>query len=296
MLDRTLWKYWEPKAVFPLFAGVCTWIDFIAQDSLYCQSVKEFARPAYYLWQRKKNLPRVARDYVDTIFGRPMRLRGIALDRAGQYIGQWQLGEIRHPGDFISVDVNGLAENEGLKLSDGVLIVLASRGQNDMWSSSPGSATVRYIGDRFIGGYRTGLFARPLNPMQGKKHFGFTGLNPQIVIDDRLVASILLINHSSDPEYDRIVTPTIRLHRSPQEYLEAEFGEIYPHGALERSVTDLFPEAEQFLASTGGKGFTVAQAKGVSLASLHILRARGGISVGIDHSRPAFTNVVDYLG
>ncbi|MCP9451742.1 MAG: hypothetical protein NNA23_03550 [Nitrospira sp.] len=296
MLDRTLWKSWEPKAVFPLFTEARTWIDFIAQDSVRCQSVKEFVRPIYYLWQRKKSLPQVIRDYISTVFRKPMRLRGIALDRKGHYIGQWQLGEIRHPGDFISVEINRLAENEGMKLGDGVFILLASWGQNDMWSSSPGSATVRYVGDGFIGGYRTGLFARPLNPIHGKKHFGFTGLNPQIVIDDRLVASILLINHSSDPEYDRIVTPTIRLYRSPQEYLEEKFGEIHPHGALERSMTDLFPEAEQFLASTGGKGFTVAQAKGVSLASLHILRARGGISVGIDHSRPAFTNVIDYLG
>jgi hypothetical protein len=296
MLDRALWKSWEPKAVFPLFTGARTWIDFVAQDSLRYRSVKEFARPAYYLWQRKKSLPQVVRDYVSTVFGKPMRLRGIALDRKGHYVGRWQLGEIRRPGDFISVEINQLAENEGIKLGDGVFILLASRGQNDMWSSSPGSATVRYVGDGFIGGYRTGLFARPLNPIQGKKHFGFTGLNPQIVIDDRLVASVLLINHSSDPEYDRIVMPTIRLYRNPQEYLEAKFGEIHPHGALERLITDLFPEAEQFLASTGGRGFTVAQAKGVSLASLHILRAREGISIGIDHSRPAFTNVIDYLG
>lgn len=296
MLERTLWKSWEPKAVFPLFTETRTWIDFIAQDSLRCQSVKEFMRPIYYLWQRKKSLPQVIRDSISTVFEKPMRLRGVALDRKGRYIGQWQLGEVRHPGDFISVEISRLAENEGITLGDGVFVLLASRGRNDMWNSSPGSATVRYIGDGIIGGYRTGLFARPLNPIHGKKHFGFIGLNPQIVIDDRIVASILLINHSSDPEYDRIVTPTIRLHRSPQEYLEAKFGEIYPHGALERSITDLFPEAEQFLASTGGKGFTVAQAKGVSLASLHILRARDGISVGIDHSRPAFTNVVDYLG
>lgn len=296
MLDTALWKPWEPKAVFPLFNGVNTWVDFVAQGSLRCRSVKEFVRPAYYLWQRKKSLSRVVRDYADTLLGRPMRVRGIALDRAGRYIGQWQLGEIRCPGDFVSVNINQLAENERIKLGDGVFILLASRGRNDIWNSSPGSATVRYIGDQFVGGYRTGLFARPLNPIRGKKHFGFTGLNPQVVLDDHLIASVLLINHSSDCEYDRIVTPTIRLHRTPREYLETSFGEISPHGALERLITDLFPEAEQFLAPTGGRGFTVAHAKGCSLASIHILRAREGTSIGMDHSRPAFTNVVDYLG
>jgi hypothetical protein len=120
-------------------------------------------------------------------------------------------------------------------------MLIASRGRLDRWSSSPGSATVRYVGKNYIAGYRTGLFARPLNPVAGKRHFGFTGINPQVMVGDDIVAAVLLINHSSDPGYDRPVSPSVRLYRDARTYLEAPFGEIPAHGALERGVLSFFP-------------------------------------------------------
>lgn len=296
MLSPNLWKPWEPKAVFPLFGGTRTFVDFVAQEGLFCRSWKDIMRPAYYLWHKKKKLVEVVHNYLNILLDRPMRFRGIVLERSGRYVGEWQLGEIYSPGEFISMDINALAEKSGIQLGDGVLILLANRGRTDIWNSSPGSATVRYVGDSLVGGYRTGLFSRTLNPVHGKRHFGFTGLNPQVILNDRIVPSILLINHSVDPEYDRIVTPTIRLYRNPSEFVETIFGEIPPHGALERSILDLFSKADRFLEPTGGRGFTVTQAEGSSLASIHILRARDGRSLGMDHSRPAFTNIVDYMG
>jgi len=154
---------------------------------------------------------------------------------------------------------------------------------------------MQYVNAKVVGGYRTGLFTRTLNPTSGKKHFAFTGINPQVMVHKDLVASVLLINHSSDPAYDRTVSPTIRLYRNSREYLEAPFGEIPSHGALERCVTKLFPQAESYLSENQGRGLTVAHAPGVTLASLHLLRSPKGTTLGIDHSRPAYTNVVDYL-
>jgi hypothetical protein len=101
------------------------------------------------------------------------------------------------------------------------------------------------------------------------------------------------MNHSSDPGYDRTVSPVIRLHRSHDEYLEAPFGTIPPHGALERGIADVFPGAATFVGADGG--YTITRNKGASLASLHVLRAADGSSMALDHSRPAHTNVVAYI-
>ena len=85
----------------------------------------------------------------------------------------------------------------------------------------------------------------------------------------------------------------MRLYRNPDDFLESPFGEIPPHGALERRVTDLFPDAGGFLGATEGWGYTITRASGASLASIHLLRSRSGRTLGMDHSRPAHTNVLE---
>jgi hypothetical protein len=37
----------------------------------------------------------------------------------------------------------------------------------------------------------------------------------------------------------------------------------------------------------------IARAQGASLASIHLLRSRSGATLGVDHSRPSYANVVD---
>jgi hypothetical protein len=292
MLPQGLWHSWEPRAVFPVFADAQNGIDFAVQESL-TPTWRSIARAGYTLMRRHKPPADAFRDLANLVLGRGMRFRGALVTRGGHFVRDWQLSGPLRPGGFFSVSVNELLAREHMAMTDGLFILIASRGRADRWSSSPGSATVRYVGDGYVAGYRTGLFTRQLNPVKGKRHFGFTGINPQVQVGDDVVASVLLINHSSDPEYDRRVSPTIRLHHDAASFLEAPFGDIPPHGALERSVTDLFPHAREFLAPNGGRGFTIARAQGASLASVHLLRSRSGRTLGLDHSRPAYTNVVD---
>jgi len=293
MLPDDLWRPWEPRAVFPVFGEALNYIEFAVQDSLR-PSLRSLARIGHAVVKKHKPLGAAARDAANALFGLGMRFRGAYLTRGGAYLGSWTLSGPLQAGEFFSADVNALAGGAGLPVADGLFVLIASRGRLDRWSTSPGSATARYVGDQYIAGYRTGLFARPLNPVDGKRHFGFTGVNPQVIVREGVESGVLLINHSSDPAYDRPVTPSIRLYRDRDHFLEASFGEIPPHGALERRMSDLFPGAREFLAPSGGRGLTVARVQGASLASIHLLRA-GARSLALDHSRPSYTNVVDYL-
>lgn len=280
--------------MFPIFADAENHIEFVIQDSLR-PSLRSLGRIAYAVAKRQKSLPVACRDTLNAMFGVGMRFRGAYLTRQGEFRRTWKLSGGLQAGEFFSVSVNELLRKDGLPTADGLFMLIANRGRLDRWSTSPGSATARYVGEQYLAGYRTGLFARPLNPVDGKRHFGFTGINPQVLIRGDIVASLLLINHSSDPGYDRSVTPTVRLCRDPHAYLEADFAEIPPHGAVERVITDIFPDAESFLAPTGGRGLTIARAKGASLASIHLLRSRSRWTMALDHSRPSHTNVVDYV-
>jgi len=293
MLPNTLWRPWEPRAVFPVFADAQNTVDFMVQDDGN-HSLRSLAMPFYSVLKKRKSVSGAFRDYRNLILRRPYRFRGALISRAGEFIKQWDLGRRLRTGDYFSVNINRLCSDAGVRLVDGQLVLIANRGRADVWSSSPGSATMRYVGESYVAGFRTGLFTRVLNPVSGKKHVGFTGINPQVLVGSDIVASVLLLNHSSDPGHDRAVTPTIRLYRNQCDFLECSFGEIPPHGALERTVLDLFSEARDFLKSTGGRGFTIVRAAGVSLASIHLLRSLSNTTLGMDHSRPAFTNVVDY--
>jgi hypothetical protein len=292
MLPAGLWQPWEPRAVFPVFADAENTLDFVVQDSLR-PSLRSFARIGFALIKKQKSFDAAVRDGMNAMLGRGMAFRGAFVTRAGRYVGAWELSPPLQAGGFFSASVNRLLARDGHALEDGVFVLIASRGRLDRWSSSPGSATARYVGKNYVAGYRTGLFARPLNPVAGKRHFGFTGINPQVIVDGDVVASVLLINHSSDPEYDRSVSPTMRLYRDPANFLEAPFGEIPAHGGLERRLTDVFPDADRFLAAAQGRGYTITRASGASLASIHLLRSKTGRTLGMDHSRPAYTNVVD---
>lgn len=294
MLPPGLWQDYEPRAMLPIFSDVQNFVDFVVQPSL-TPTLRGHVQPLYWLFKRRKTAGSVLRDYVNLALRRRLDLRGAFITREGRYVCTVQLARDLGVGDFFSSNVNELLAGVGVPMQDGLLVLIANRGRTDLWNSSPGSPNVRYVGRDVVAGYRTGLFARPLNPVAGKKHFGFTGLNPQIRVKGPERPAVLLINHSSDPHYDRVVTPVIRLHRSRDEYLEQPFGAIAPHGALERGIAELFPDAESFLAPAGGTGYAVTRAEGASLASLHLIRHRDGASMALDHSRPAYTNIVDYL-
>jgi hypothetical protein len=292
MLPKELWKPWEPRGVFPVFADAENILDFVVQDSLRL-SVRALGGVVYAALKKQKPLSIASHDVASALLRRGLSFRAAYLTRDGRFVREWRVSEALRAGGFFSVSINKLLERDGRQLADGLVILIASRGRVDRWSSSPGSATVRYVGKSYIAGFRTGLFARALNPVHDSRHRGFTGINPQVLVTEDVEASVLLMNHSSDPEYDRAVRPTIRLYRDPATYLEAAFAEIPPHGARECSVSELFPDARRFLAPTRGKGLTIAKAQGVTLASVHLLRSRSGTTFGLDHSRPAYANVVD---
>lgn len=291
MLPEGLWRPWEPRTVFPVFRDAEVTLDFVVQESLR-PTVRSLAHLGYGVLRRFKPMPVAMRDLLSAAVGRGIAFRGVFVTCCGEFIAQWPLSPPLQAGEFFSVNINRLRAQRNIAVSDGLFILIASRGRLDRWSTSPGSATIRYVGERFIAGYRTGLFARPLNEQNGKGHFGFTGINPQVLVGEDMIASVLLINHSSDPCYDRPVTPVIRLYADSCTFLETTFGTIPPHGCLERTIPELFPDAASFLASSGGRGFTIAQAPGVSLASIHLLRSRSGRTLGLDHSRPSYANVV----
>lgn len=294
MLPKNIWNEWEPRVSFPIFGDCQNSVDFAVQDSLNDLTLKAIAGPAVFWWWKQKSLKCAVRNYRWLLLNEKIKFRGVLLSRQGEFIKQWKFDGVYGRGDFFSVNINQLMKESGVQAQDGMFTLIASRGRNDRWNSSPGNVSVRYVSDKFVSGYRTGFFARPLN--NGKGHFGFTGINPQVIVNRELTAGILLQNHSSDPNYAQTVNPTVRLYRNGDEYIEAPFGEIAPHGAREVDLAKLFPQAEEFLAPNEGRGYTITKVKGVTLASIHILRSReNGLSVGMDHSRPSHAAVVDYL-
>jgi hypothetical protein len=292
MLSSHCWRQEEPRLNFPVFAGAENHIDFTLQEDP-ALTWRRAAAPVYHFVKRRKTLKAMVDDYRNLVGGEPYRFKGVFLDRQGRekLVGALE-GEYR-PGGFFHCNLNQWLHDKGVALEDGNFILVASRGRADRFQSSPGNVTLRVISDQRVCGYRTGFFSRPLNA--GHKHFGFTGLNPHVEVNRDWVSALLLINHSSDPAYDTTVEPTVRLYRADGQWLEAPFGPIAPHAALERSLLALFPEAESFLADNGGRGHTITRLKGASLASIHVQRARGGQLASMEHSRPAHPNVVDYL-
>lgn len=292
MLPLKLWSPTEPRLIFPVFAGMENVIDLTLQPGPR-RTWRDLARPAYNHYRRGKPLGPVLRDYWNLVFDPAYRFRGCYLDRDGKLLLNTPLPGRFREGGYFSVQINQWLQDNGVPQGDGAFILVANRGRTDLWNSSPGNASLRVISPTHVTGFRTGFFTRSLN--DGKKHFGFTGLNPQVVVDDQVVASLMLINHSSEPSYNSTVAPTVKLHRSPEEFIEAPFGEIPPFGTRERGLSELFPQAQEFLKPTQGRGFSVAQCKGSTLASIHVFRDKSGAVLSMDHSRPAHTNIVDYL-
>jgi hypothetical protein len=292
MLGANAWKRHEPRVYFPVFAGMENHVDITLQEPVPI-TVRKLGAPLYHWSKKRKDLRDTMRDYAILLANPKYRFKGFFVDQQGKPRASGHFEGAYKAGDYFHVNVNAWLQAQGCAQEDGTFILVANHGRPDLFNSSPGNATLRVVGRETVAGYRTGFFCRALN--DGKKHFGFTGLNPQIEVGDHAVASLLFVNHSSDPAYDRPANPTVRLHRSVDEFLEAPFGEIPPHASMERRITDLFPDAAGFLTATGGKGHSVTSLKGASLASVHVLRRPDGVLLSMEHSRPAYPNIVKYL-
>lgn len=292
MLDSNAWKKNEPRLHFPIFAGMESYVDITIQQPLKV-TLKKFLAPLYYLLKKQKTFLAVLRDYYILIANPPYRFKAIFVDHKGNQLISEVFHENYSAGDYFNLNVTKWLASHNCQSKDGVFILIANHGRPDLFGSSPGNATLTVLNRKVVAGYRTGFFSRPLN--DGKKHYGFTGLNPQVQIDKISIASLLLINHSSNPLYNQFVNPKVRLYRNPKEYIEADFGEIPPHSFREKTILELFPDCELFLESTNGQGYSITKLKGATLASIHILRSRNGDLLSMEHSRPSHPNVINYF-
>lgn len=292
MLIAEAWKSYQPRVYFPILSNMENHIDISLQEPLRI-SVRKMIAPLYHCAKKRKTLRDTLRDYLVMLTNPKYCFKGYFVDRKGKLRASAEFEGAFSAGEYFHLNVNSWLWSYDLPIQDGTFILVANHGRPDLFNSSPGNASLRLIGKDTVAGYRTGFFCRKLN--DGKKHFGFTGLNPQIEVSGDAIASLLFINHSSDPSYDRPANPIVRLHRGVNDYIETHFGEIPPHAAVERSIPELFPNVVNFLSPVGGRGYTVTSLKGTSLASVHVLRRPDGALLSMEHSRPAYPNIVKYF-
>lgn len=297
------WRPYEPRFIFPTFAGLECRMGF---------SIPVWYRPVDVSYLRslvagslRKNLLATVKDLIPELgnlvlsgFSKDLRFKLHILSRQGDYLATHVFPTSYKPGASVELNVSKLLEEKNLPPEDYVVVAVMSRGRMDGYRSSPNNFSMTYVDQDNIAIYRTGAFGRPLNEGRLKAHVGFTGINPKVIANKDVVSSLMLINHSSDPEYALTARPASVLIREDGERLEGEFGEIHPLGAREASVVEIFgPRVYDFLSPFGGRGTTVTTCSGITLASLHLQRSNDNqrTLLGIEHSRPAHMNLIGIL-
>lgn len=290
MLPAKLWKIYEPRFGFPLFADMKSVVG-LAFDLGYRPRGLRRALSLAKGVVRYRNPPLGTFLAEQAGLWLSPRLRAsfrlAVLSRDGDYLGSVAIPGSYGAGSSMVFDCDEALRELGLAPADRMAMLILSRGNADGWRTSPGSFTMSYIGEGSFCAYRTGAFARTLNDPTRKSHVGFRGINPKAEATRETIASVLLINHSSDPSWSRVAEPRCELLRADGSSLAADFGAIPPFGARERSLLELFgPEVEAFLAPCDGLGTLITTCEGLTLASLHLLRDRSGRLKAIEHSRP----------
>ena len=275
-------------------------------------SIPEWYRPVDGRYLRsliagslKKNFVETMKDLIPELaslvasgFSKNLNFKLYVLSRDGQYRATYVLPKSYKPGASVDIELSDLIAKLNLPDQDYLVVAVMSRGRMDGYRSSPASFSMTYIDQDNVAIYRTGAFARPLNEGRLKAHTGFTGINPKIIATNDVVSSLMLINHSSDPEYALAARPACVLIREDGEQLEGDFGEIPPLGALEMSVADIFGSGVfDFLKPHGGRATTITTCVGITLGSLHMQRSNDDrrTLIGIEHSRPAHMNLAGIL-
>lgn len=289
--------------MFPTFSGLESRMGF---------SIPAWYRPLDVRYLRsliagslKKNFLETTKDLVPELgslvasgFSKRLKFKLQILSRDGEYRATYEFPASYAPGASVEIELSDLFAKLGLPKDDYVVVAVMSRGRMDGYRSSPASFSMTYIDQDNIAIYRTGAFARPLNEGRLKAHVGFTGINPKVIATDEIVSSLMLLNHSSDPEYSHTAHPTSVLIRPDGEQLKGDFGEIPPLGAREMSVVDIFGNRVfDFLKPFGGRATTITTCVGMTLASLHLQRSNDNrrTLLGIEHSRPAHMNLAGIL-
>jgi hypothetical protein len=302
LLKKNLWRKHEPRFEFPIFKGINTRFSFSIRSNFKSITRLGLAIVFYKslksgfdhgLTQGIKNFFETLDEYLSLMFSfdkNNLRFRLVILSRDGQLLAEMPIAGKHPPGASIDLDIAKILSKINLPDDDYMAIVIMSRGIPNTIRSSPGSYSMTYFSTSVYTTYRTGGFARTLNDSKKKKQYGFRGINPKIVVNDKISSSLFLINHSSNPLYDKSAMPNVVLLRKDGKYLESNFGIIPPFGGVERSMEELFGnDVIEFLRPMGGKGTTITTCPGVSLASIHLRRLKNGNSMSIEHSRPTHT-------
>jgi hypothetical protein len=301
LLPANTWRPWEPRFGFPVFRDMTSRVSFSIRPDFAPVSWKSFpiiVKTA--LRQGWKPTLDLLREHLSLLFsgaGRNLSFRLVVTSRGGNYLATHRVPGRFPPGGSIDLNVTEIIKGMGLPTDEYMAILIMSRGRADGFRSSPGSYSMTNCDDRRYTTYRTGGFARSLNDPRRKRHSGFRGINPKAVANERSMSSLLLINHSSWPQYDQTVTPRSVLLRADGATREADFGPIRPFEGVERSLADLFGnDVADFLAPSAGRGTVITTCAGVTLASIHLMRSRDGTSMSIEHSRPSHTYLLNGAG
>ena len=289
---RHYWKRHQPRTNLPVFGDVLNEVSFVVQPERR-SSLRVLLSPLFRFMARGLPWKIFLDDCRHVLFPKPYFFSFVYISSSGEEYGVHEKFGPYREGDFFYLNINSWMVANGINQKEGNLIIFANRGRPDRWQSSPGNVEIRYTNQKYIAGFRTGFFARPLNEA-GKIHLGYRGVNPGVVCNAARVSGILLINHSSNPLYSTSVSPVVRLYRPDGQYLESEFGSISPHSFVEKSIPQLFSGWKEFLRPCGGRGFTIASLEGFTLASMHTVRDERGNLVAIEHSRPGPANVIKF--
>jgi hypothetical protein len=305
LLKKNLWKRHEPRFEFPVFKNIKTKFSFSVKSDYKSISKIGVLFSIYGVLKLNHGkgfikifgeLIQLFLELISLVFSRNrenIKFKFIILSRNGKFLGEKKISTSYPPGSNLDIGISELISEMNLPNDDYMIIVVTNKGRLDENRSSPGSYSMTYYNEKIYTTYRTGGFARVLNDQKIKRHFGFRGINPKIIVTKDTTSSILLINHSSDTLYEKSVFPKAQLLRKDGKIREADFGEIPPFGGVERSMEELFGEdVQEFLLPSNGLGTTIITCPGVSLGSIHIKRTRDLSSMSIEHSRPTHTIMI----
>lgn len=292
-MKKILWLNYEPRVHIPILPGTDAYIDFICEDIAFKKrDLRTFLKIGYYFYKKIKTLGETWINLKTWLLQPDISYRAYVVDGDGRILPNIYDLKKYTQASSLCFRLQDVLDAKTLK-AGATFILVASRGRIDRWSSSPGNLSVKYVSSGRLCGYRTGFFARPLNAKKG--HFGFTGINPKLTISAEIGSQLLLINHSSKPDYSETVSPMVKVYNGTGDYIEAPFGEIPPHTYRLVDVEKILPQVAQFIKNNTENICSITEVKGTTLASVHILYDKKTGSMAMDHSRPSHATVIDYL-
>jgi hypothetical protein len=288
-MKRPLFQPYEPRAIFPVFSDCENRLNYILRETYIPGPRAVLRHVAGRILKRDHAAhPRfLARLMMDSLRGIRLGFRGAFLRRDGRLIAEIpRFASVGYRQGF-DISIDRLLAASGLAKQDGQFLLIADRGVKLDGGYGIGTIGAVYRNKHTFTCYRNGAFARPINEASHHRPSGFRSIAPHMTYTDGLESSAYFFNFSSDANYKRGAAPGVRLYRRREEYLEGTFGLIPPFGAAERSLSEMFgTQAREFLADTGGVGTLIAEAEGVTLGSVHLIRNRTAGTMGIEHTRP----------